>query len=387
MTSVGEQLGVLPAQHELFDIPGEMTYLNCASLSPQLRSVTAAGITAVRQKGSPWEITPPDWFAGAERLRRLAADIMGADADGVALVPSASYGIAVAAANVPVATGQSIVVLDQQYPSNLYAWRELARRRSARVRTVPRAVDGSWTDMVLEAINRDTAVVAVPNCHWTDGSLVDLSQVGERARDVGAALVVDASQSLGAYPFDVSTIQPDFLVSVGYKWLLGPYGLGYLYAAPRWRDRGEPIEFSWLVREGAEDFARLVEYRDSYRPGARRFDAGEFPQFVLVPMATAALEQLLTWEITRIQQSLSTLTNRIQDAAEALGAVVPPAKSRVDHMIGVRLPSGIPPGLREALANARVYVSIRGDSIRVAPHLHNSENHVENLFRVLRTFL
>src|SRR5581483_5991752 len=115
-----------------------------------------------------------------------------------------------------------------------------------------------------------TAVVTVSNCHWTDGSLIDLYRVGERARQVGAAFVVDASQSLGAYPVDVARAQPDFLVTVGYKWLMGPYGLSYLYVAPRWRERGVPIEESWLTRAGSEDFARLVDYTESYRDGARR---------------------------------------------------------------------------------------------------------------------
>jgi selenocysteine lyase/cysteine desulfurase len=103
-------------------------------------------------------------------------------------------------------------------------------------------------------------------------------------------------------------VQPDFLVAVGYKWLLGPYGLGYLYVAPKWQERGIPLEQSWLTRAGSEDFARLVDYRDKYRPGARRFDMGEFPQFALAPMAMAALRQILAWGVNNIQETISALT-------------------------------------------------------------------------------
>ncbi|MBV9880671.1 MAG: aminotransferase class V-fold PLP-dependent enzyme, partial [Gemmatirosa sp.] len=293
-----------------FDIPNDVTYLNCASMAPLSHAVVAAGLDAVRARSAPWTLAAADWFSGGERLRALFARLVNADADGVALVPAVSYGIAVAAANVPVARGQSILLLDGEFPSNVHAWRALAERRDARVRTVRRADGETWTDAVLAAIGDDTAVVSVPNCHWTDGALVDLPRIGERARAVGAALVVDGSQSLGAHPFDVAEVQPDFLVTVGYKWLLGPFGLGYLYAAPRWRAQGTPIEYSWLSRAGAEDFTRLADDADAYRPGARRFDAGEFPQFVLAPMAEAALEQLLDWGVAHVQASLATLTAR-----------------------------------------------------------------------------
>jgi len=375
---------LIESQRALFDIPDGITYLNCANMSPQLRAVGDAGVGALRAGASPWTIGGAEWFPGAERLRGLFARIVNADAEGIALVPSVSYGIAVAAANVPVARGQSILLLDREFPSNVYGWRELAREQQAEVRTVRRESGGSWTDAILAAIDAGTAVVAVPNCHWTDGSLIDLDRVGAAARSVGAALVVDASQSLGAHPLDVSKVQPDFLVTVGYKWLMGPYGLGYLYVAPRWREQGVPIEHSWLSRAGCEDFTRLTEYTDAYRDGARRFDMGEFPQFVLMPMAIAALEQILAWGVGRIGEALSVLTARVARGAAELGGSTLPAGERVGHMVGVRLQGGLPDALAGALAAAKVYVSIRGDSIRVAPHLYNDSSDVDRFLTVLQ---
>jgi selenocysteine lyase/cysteine desulfurase len=376
---------LIPSQRDLFEIPDGITFLNCATLSPQLRSVTAAGLESVRAKASPWEITPPDWFSGMETLRALAARILDADTESVAIVPSVSYGIAIAAANVHVEHGQSIVLLHEQFPSNVYAWRELARRREATVRTVQRGAGQTWTQALLEAIDSNTAVVAVPQCHWTDGSFVNLEVVGGKARSVGAAFVVDASQSSGAHPLDLSTVQPDFLVTVGYKWLLGPYSVGYLYVSPHWRAKGMPIEHSWLSRKGSDDFTSLVLYQDEFRSGARRFDYGECSNFVLVPMAIAALRQILAWGVVNIQNSLSVLTAMIAREAAALGCVVP--SERVGHMIGVRFPGGLPDQLSRKLADERIYVSTRGNAIRIAPHLHNDEADVKRLFQVLRTLV
>jgi selenocysteine lyase/cysteine desulfurase len=377
----------LGSQRALFEIPDDVTYLNCASMSPQLRTVTAAGIEAVRAKASPWTLRSDDWFVHAEPLRALFGRVIGADAESVAIIPSVSYGLAVAAANVPIRAGQSIVVLEREFPSGTYTWRELARRTGARIVTVTREPGESWTDAVIAALDENVALVAAPACHWTDGSLVDLERLAPAARAVGAALVIDASQAAGAHPIDVATIQPDFLCSVGYKWLLGPYSLGYLYVAPKYHERGVPIEQTWMSRAGAEDFTSLVDYVDEMRPGARRFDMGEFSQFTLLPMSAAALTQVLEWGVPRIAAGIGRLTARIAAETAALGCTVPMEADRVRHIVGVRLPRGLPSGFTERLAEARVFVSLRGDSIRVAPHLYNDDRDVDRFIAVLREAL
>jgi selenocysteine lyase/cysteine desulfurase len=388
MTSPSTKPGDSPpgpgSVRQLFEIPDDVVYLNCANLAPQLRSITARGVAAVQMKATPWKIAAEDWFSGAEELRATAGRLFGTDAGNLALVPAASYGIAVAAANLPVAAGQTIVLLDREFPSNVYAWRSLARKARARIVTVPQAASG-WTDALEEHISADTAIVSVCHCHWTDGSSVDLERIGRRVREVGAALVIDASQSLGACPLNLARVQPDFLVAVGYKWLLGPYGLGYLYVAPQWQRIGTPLEQSWLTRRGSEDFASLVDYRDEYRDGARRFDMGEFPQFVLAPMAQAALQQLLSWGIESIEASLKRLTDHLIAGASAAGYDALPAGQRSAHLTGLRSPAGIPAALAERLKSAKIYLSIRGDSIRVAPHLYNSTADIERLLEVLRS--
>ncbi len=375
----------LSSQRDLFEIPNEVAYLNCAYMSPLLRAVRAAGQAGVARKAHPWRIHANDFFEEAETARALFAELIGADADGIAIVPAASYGIGVATANLPVQparAGSRIVLLAEQFPSNVYPWRDLAERTGAEVVTVARPDDHDWTRAVLEAIDERTAVVALPQCHWTDGGLVNLAEVGERARAVGAALVVDATQSAGAYPLDVARGQPDFLVAAAYKWLLGPYSLGFLYVAPQYRD-GRPLEFNWIGRAGSEDFASLVDYHDEYQPGARRFDVGERSNFALMPMAVAALRQLLDWGVEPIRETLRALTGQIEREAQRLGLEPVPAERRGDHLLGIRAPRPLPPDLTTRLAAAQVYVSVRGQSIRVSPHVYNTEEDVRRFVSVL----
>ncbi|MBA2344685.1 MAG: aminotransferase class V-fold PLP-dependent enzyme, partial [Rubrobacter sp.] len=222
-------------QRNLFEIPEDIAYLNCAYMGPQLRSVREVGERSVARKSRPWEITPLDFFGDAEKARNLFASLVGGDADGVAIIPAVSYGISVAAANIPVRAGENILILEGQFPSNVHTWRELAKKKDANVVIVPRPADLDWTASILEHLDDSVAVAAIPNCHWTDGSLVDLVRVGERAREVGAALVVDGIQSIGAQPFDVAEVRPDFLVASTYKWMLGPYSLGFMWVDEHWR--------------------------------------------------------------------------------------------------------------------------------------------------------
>lgn len=369
-------------QRELFEIPEEIAYLNCAYMSPQLRSARKIGERAVARKSRPWEITPQDFFEDCEKSRDLFARLVGGEADGVALVPSVSYGIAVAAANVPVREGQRILILEDQFPSNVYPWRELAQRSGADLVTVPRPADHDWTSAVLEHLGENTAVVAVPNCHWTDGSLLDLASIGERARGVGAALVVDGIQSLGAHPFDAREVRPDFLAATAYKWLLGPYGVGFLYVGEEWRE-GTPIEHNWINRRGTEDFSQLVDYEDAFQPGARRYDVGERSNFALLPMANEALRQILDWGVENVSETIGGLTDLIERKAGERSIEAIPREKRARHMVGLKLGSAAPEDLAARLAAEGVFVSVRGESMRVSPHLYNNERDVDRLFEVL----
>ncbi len=384
---------LLPNQRALFDIPDDVAYLNCAYMSPLMNSVVAAGEEAVHVKRRPWDITAPDFFALPDRGRELFARIIGACSDDIAIVPAVSYGMTIAALNIKVSQGQEILVLEDQFPSNVYPWREKARESGGRVVTVPRPVPASgenvpeaWTPSILEAIGPRTAIVALPLCHWTDGSLIDLVAVGEKVRHEGAALVLDVAQSAGVLPIDVKAIQPDYLVAVTYKWLMGPYSLGFAYIAPHRRD-GRPVEQAWAGRRGAEDFARLVDYQDEWAPAVQRMDMGERSQFHLMPMAIAAMEQILDWGVDNIALTLAEKTRGIAERAAALGLESVPVDQRAGHFIGLKFPGGVPGHLLDRFFEQKIYVSARGDSMRVTPHLYNTGHDVDRLMTALASEL
>ncbi len=373
----------LPVQRELFDIPDDVAYFNCASLAPQLRAAGEAAAAGLARRARPWLIRGDDWFTEAEERRALFARLAGVDPDGVALVPATSYGLAVAATNLTARQGQRVLVLGDDYPSNRYTWQRFAGRTGASLVAVERQAGQSWAEAVLGELDERTAVVAVLATHWTDGGSVDLAAIGARARQAEAALVVDASQAVGAVPLDLDAIRPDYLVTVGYKWLLGPFALGYLYVAEQHRD-GVPLEENWISRLGSQDFGGLVDYQDSYQPGARRFDVGQRTHFETTPMATAALRQLLDWEVPRIAATLGEVTGRIQREVEALGLPLT-TSDRDPHMLGIGLPDESRGVVAGALAEAGVHAGVRGSSLRVSPHLWTTDQDVQRLVDALTT--
>ena len=371
----------VPCQRFLFDIPEDVAYFNCAYMAPSLKSVRAAGEMGVAAKSNPWMIKPGDFFTESAQLKSLLAELIGCAAENLALVPSVSYGIATAASNLKIGQDQHVLVLEEQFPSNIYAW-----KARGELRTVPRPSNGHWTPSVIEAMDANTAVVSVPHCHWTDGSMLDLEEIGKICQQRDIPLVLDVTQSLGALPLNLDLVKPSFMVAAAYKWLLGPYSLGFMYVDPKYHN-GKPLEENWITRAGSENFGGLIHYTDAYAPGAGRFDMGERSNFALLPMAAAALEQILSWGVDAIQATLRVMTLDIAEKAKALGCVVGDPETHAGHLLGIRFGEKMPPNLAESLAEQNIFVSIRGNSMRISPHLYNHEGDINRLLNVLKWHL
>jgi len=376
-------------QKHLFNLPKELTYLNCSFMSPMLKKVEEAGISGIRLKRNPTDIGKAHFFDDADRLRTLFARLINAqDHRQIAILPSVSYGLATAARNIKLEMGQNIVLATDQFPSNVYIWQEIADETGAEVRfvspgkaTPPRG--HAWNKRFLETIDENTAVAALGHVHWADGTLFDLEAISEKVHRSGGYLIIDGTQSIGALPFDVQKIQPDVLITAGYKWLMGPFSTALGWYGKRLLD-GDPLEESWLNRSGSEDFSNLVNYADTYQPGAARYDVGERSNFILIPMLIAALEQILEWTPEAIQDYCQSISEGTARQLTEAGFALELPENRGGHIMGIYLPDEISlQSVREELSRKHISVSIRGESIRVSPHLYNKEADFEILSKIL----
>ena len=369
-------------QRHLFDMPDDVHYLNCAYMSPLLTSAAEAGQKGIRQKSSPWEVTSTDFFTESAQVRELFASLINAKAKDIALIPAVSYATAIAALNLPIDNGDKILVLAEDFPSNLYAWRAKAKMQGATITTVERPDNNDWTSAVLEALDDQVKIAILPQTHWIDGGQLNLELIAAALRKLGCALVLDLTQSLGVVEVNIQTIQPDFLICAAYKWLLGPYSIGFLYANPK-HHQGIPLEHGWVNRPGAEDFSRLIDYVDDLNADASRYDVGERSNFQLLPVAMAGLKQIHEWGQHNIEATLSLYTQDLEVGLAEYGFVACDNTFRSPHYLGVRHPDGLPDDLLQRLASQHIYISQRGDRLRIAPHLYNNERDAQQLTEAL----
>ena len=381
---------MLTSQQSLFRIPKNITYLNGAYMSPFLKSVEKIGHAAITKKCFPYEITGNDFFENTQQLKQEFANLVAIDDyQNIAIIPSVSYGIATVANNIKLNANDEILVVSEQFPSNIYSWQGVANNYKAKLRIInaPPSFNErgkQWNQEILNAITEKTAVVALSHVHWADGTLFNLKAISEKTKKHKALLLLDGTQSIGALPFSVKEIQPDALICAGYKWLLGPYSIGLAYYADSFNE-GKPIEENWINRKNSEDFGGLVNYQPAYQPKAGRYNVGEMSNFALTPMLQKSIAQLNEWQPKNIQTYCKSISENAIAELKNLGCFIEDENFRAHHLFGIYLPNTIDlDQLKNNFAKNNIYVSFRGNAIRVSPHVYNIKEDFEKLVRCFK---
>ncbi|MEP6926643.1 MAG: aminotransferase class V-fold PLP-dependent enzyme [Ginsengibacter sp.] len=381
---------MLSSQKHLFQLPEEIVYLNCAYISPLLKSVEEAGIKGMARKRNPAFIKSEDFFYEGEEIRVKLGSLINAAPQQIALIPSSSYGLKSVVNNLPVNNGKHAITVSDEFPSDYYTILNWCKKNDKELKVISPPPYSSergkkWNEKILESINIETAVVIISGIHWTDGTKFDLQKIGERCMEVNALFIVDGTQSVGALPIDVTLFHIDALVCAAYKWLLAPYSIGFAYFS-EYFNNGAPLEDSWMNKSNAGDFARLTSYVDEYKPGAARYNVGEFSNFILAPMFNAALAQIIDWKVNSIQEYCSNLIQPLVQLLKEKKIWIEDENYRTSHLFGFLLPQNFSAiNLLEKLQERKIFVSTRGDTIRVSVHLYNTEKDIESLIGVLAT--
>lgn len=356
-------------------------------MSPLMKKVENAGIQGIKNKRKPWHIDGDAFFQETETVRLLYSQLIdNPEPNRVVIIPSASYGIANVAQNLPFSSGK-IILAAEQFPSNVYSWQKLSDKGlNIEIISAPDSMTrgADWNNQIINAIDENTKVVAIGHVHWSDGTLFNLKKIREKLDKVGGLLVIDGTQSVGALPFSVAEIRPDALICAGYKWLMGPYSIGLAYYGSAF-DNGSPIEENWINRRNSENFGELVNYQNNYREGALRYEVGEHSNFVLIPMLHQALKQLLKWKPEGIQEYCSSLMQSPIEQLQELGYHLESSEHRASHLFGVRLPKGLDKdSLKKSFQVNKVSVSFRGDAIRISPNVYNDEMDLRKLLKAMK---
>ncbi len=379
-------------QKHLFALDPSVHYLNGAAYSPALISGLEKAKSAFELKGvTPFNIRSTDHFLTADRIRTQFCQILNAPADPerVAVISAVSYGMAVVAANLhrlpDISLKTHILRVGEEFPNNVYAFERCCETLSLATKTLSKPAEPTqnWSDLILENIRTGTAMVVMPHVHWVYGTRFDLEKIGKRCREVGALLVLDVTQSVGILPIFQEKIQADAVICGGYKWLLGPYGVGLAWLG-EFFDEGIPLEEGWMSRVESDVFSGLTRYLREYRPKAQRYNCGEFSQFSHLPMLEDSLRQILEWTPQAMQNYCKNLTAAPIQKLREMGCTIENENHRAAHLFAV----GLPPGtdnqkLAEKLADRRVFVSVRGAGLRVSTNVYNTSEDWEKLIEIL----
>jgi len=360
----------------------ETTYLNNASIGPLPERTRKTLDEFNRKRAAPHQLPDREIFLSMAESRRLAAQLVGAQPEEIALSINTGFGLSLAARALPLRAGDIVLASDREFPANVYPWM-LLKDIGVALELVPTTPEG-WPDEshLLERL-RDprVRVLAVSLVQFSNGYTVDLARLSAATRASGTYLVVDAIQGVGQLPLDLRKTPVDVLACGAQKWLLSPWGSGFVYVRRDLIRELNPSITGWMAFEGTDDFSRLTQYNDTLRGDARRFELITLPYQDFAGM-NASVGLILELGVERIAGHLRTLHAPVMAWAERSGArVVSPQGTHGSGILCVA-----PPNVGEAfraLKAARVICSMREGAIRLSPHVYNTLGEMERVVSVL----
>lgn len=348
-----------------------------APLTEPARKVLAEWADDVAANGDAYW---PRWAERLEHLRRRGAELIGAEPAEIALVRNTTEGINLVAEGFPWRSGDNVVTLANEFPSNLYPWMNLADR-GVETRRVP--VEGGRVDLdqVAAACDDRTRILSVSWVGYASGWRIDVDRLAELAHERGAYIFLDAIQGLGVFPLDVRRTPVDFLAADGHKWLLGPEGAGLFYLRREHLGLLRPLGVGWnSVAQGANFDQVELRLKDA----AARYEGGTYNMGGLAALG-ASLEMLLELGIDAISRRVLDLVGMARGRLAEIGARLagdwPP--ERASGIVSFELPGQNPVSLRKRCLEHGVVLSCRAGRLRISPHAYNNEADVDRLTAAL----
>jgi selenocysteine lyase/cysteine desulfurase len=373
-------VGTLPARiRHRFPVFEQRVYINSCSqgaLSDSVRAAYDHYLADWDEHGAPWEY----WVEQLEAVRGSISRLVNADEDEIAVTTLVSAGVSALASGLRFEEGRDKVVLsDFEFPTIGQIW-HAQERRGVRVEHVPAEADGTIPLERFEAvIDEQTALVAVTNVCFRNGSRLDVEAVTRLAHKSGALVLVDAYQTVGSLPVDVRAIGCDFLVAGVLKYLLGSAGLGFLYCRRELVQGIEPTATGWFADR---DIFEMDIHDYSPAPTARRFEAGT-PPIPPIYAGIAGIELMQEIGIAETEAHVRELNAILHDGLEELGAraVTPRAREQSGALVCVA--SKDVSALVAALAAEGIVTSSRDDNLRISAHCYNTAEDVATVLRAL----
>jgi len=364
----------------------DATYLNAAAQGPLPRVALQAATQALEWKKFPHTLPDSIYFDLPDRIRASIAKLIGAAAEEIAITTGTTSGLAAVASGLDWKPGDEVLIARSEFPAHFTTWLPMQARCGLKVVVVEPRERFVTADDFIARINPRTRLVSTSLVRFDDGVRLDAARIARACHDAGALLLLDGAQCVGAVPLDVRALGADFITASGYKWLLSPYGTGFFLARAELSEQMRPGPFYWMALEDAEKFHSLSTGVYKMSPGSRRWDSPETASFTNLAAMDASLALLLrigvetVWEHARRLTAL--LIDRLPRDRYVLSSPASADQRGTYACLSARKPE-LNGRVFEKLRAAQVFVSLREGTMRVSPHLYNTERDIDRLLQVL----
>ncbi len=361
---------------------GTRVYLNAASLGPLPERTRQVLCDQADLRTRVHEMSGEDFVRPAQAAREAVARLLGASPEEIALGGNTSYGINLVAMGLDVPAGSVVLVSAGEFPANVYPWMGSQRLQ---LELVPLTEEGfPDEERLLAALRRpEVRVLALSSVQFSSGYRADLERIGRACREAEVLFVVDAIQSLGALPLDVSTIPVDVVASGGHKWLCAPFGVGFCYVRREVQERIEPPTIGWTAMRRSADLASVVDYEWGLVEDARRYEVATPPLQDLLALA-ASIELLLEVGVDRTEAYLDDLLDPVRQWVREHPSVHARSPLEGPHRSAILSFTTPDTGATfQRLEDAGVVASLREGAIRIAPHFYNTPADIARVLEVL----
>jgi kynureninase len=322
------------------------------------------------------------WWELSRRTGDRIAQILGGEPGSVQIQPNASIGLATVASCFDFKTSKrnKVVTTALDFPSMEYIW-DGQKQVGARVELITSPDDISLPlEKILDAIDEETALVAIAHTSYRSSYRVDAQAIVEHAHAKGALVLLDVYQSAGVVPLEAAEWKVDFLIGGTIKWLCGGPACGYLYVRPDLQRDLRPRLTGWVAHDSPFDFAHAPM---QYARSVRRFAQGT-PSIPALYSAIPGLEIIQSVGVPQIASESRRRTDRIIEFAQQRGWELntPLEAERRGGSVMIGVAEG--PRMVERLAEKRVFVDCRPNAgLRISPHFFNTDDEVEEALAIL----
>jgi selenocysteine lyase/cysteine desulfurase len=365
----------------------EATYLNLAGQSPMPKVAVRAVQAAIEWKKFPQRIPDTAFFDVPNRIRASIAKLINAQPDDIALTSGASTGMSAIAYGLDWSPGDEVLTAIREFPLQYATWKPMEEREDIKVIVISPRERFLTADDVIAALTPRTRVVSLSLVRFDNGALLDAARIAAACHAQGVLLALDASQACGAVPIDVQALGADFLVSAGYKFLLGPFGTGFFWAKPEHMANMRPGPFYWMAAKGiGSNFADMNFADPKPAPRGRRWDAAETANYFNHAALDASIEFVLQATPAAVRQHCHNLIEQLYERLPkdrcAPASPLDPAQRGPYGCFAARTPEKTA-ALYDRLRKQNIIVSLREGNIRVSPYLFNNERDVDRLISVI----